>query len=202
MQQDIQNKEVHVLLIGESTPHVNVIEERLLDSMGMACHTWRCAGLAQSLETLRKINLEIDIVLVDLDLINTGRPRDVFRGMMGAMIDIPIIIFNSTEEHDLALFLIEEGAADTITRDQFNADPYRLRNIIESSLIRRKNLQRHNDNHEREIMRIRAQADGDNKRLLTMVEQENARRLDEKDQIIAWMSGSYSVNTRAHKTTH
>lgn len=197
---DAENKSVRVLLISDCESSRNEIEQKLLNTKGLFCHIWHCSGLTESMSALKDINPDVDAVLVDLNLISTGRPRDVFRRMGASVDSVPIIVFNGSVEHDLALFLIEEGAADTITKDQADSDPYRLRYIIENAMIRRKILQKTQCAYKKEIAEIKERekvnlktANGNGARALKKSEEESAEKIREKDQVIHWMSGGYSI---------
>ena len=127
MENGTDKKDVRILLISDSKDSIGYIEQNLQAATEFFFQLiWHCSGLSDSIDTLRTVNPGIDVVLVDLNLISSSRPREVFRRMADVIAGVPIIVFNGAIEHDLALFLIEEGAAENITRDQADADHLRL----------------------------------------------------------------------------
>jgi hypothetical protein len=94
----------------------------------------------------------------------------------------------------LALSIIKEGAADMITKTQADADPFRLRSCIKKSLIRSQLMHQMEQKHKDEIAVIKKQG-----KALKKAEELTAQQLLEKDQIIHWMSGGYSVESTAKK---
>ena len=154
---------------------------------------------------------------------------------------IPIIVFTERGEHELALLVIDEGAADNVTRGQFSTDPYKLRDTIEFALARdkisknteHKSASDYKDLKEQGMANLRHMAE-DGITILKSVRAEAAATLEdalhhgredlkeaiaygtknlkdaqttaasalkenvekhkEKDQIIAWMSGGYSMD--------
>ncbi|HTK83452.1 MAG TPA: hypothetical protein VL625_00065 [Patescibacteria group bacterium] len=96
----------------------------------------------------------MDIVLLNLDLISSERPRDIFRHMQDIVGGIPIIVFTERSEHELALMVVEEGAADNVTRGQFSTDPYKLRDAIEFSLARDRISKSTDEKNAQNIMHV------------------------------------------------
>ena len=100
------------------------------------------------------------IVLLDLDVVTSGLPREIFLRMQNIADGVPIIVFTARKDHGLALMVIEAGAADNITKGQFSSDPYKLRDAIEFSLARddiSKKTERENTDNMTHIGDLRTQ---------------------------------------------
>lgn len=197
MKSEKQQKDVCILVIGSSQDEIDDIEEKLLQMAGFSCRVWHCYDLSEAIFMLRSSSSGIDVVLLDFHMICASSPQETFQSMLDVSFDLPIIVFSDYAGSDLALFLIEEGAADTITKNQTDSDPYKLRCVIENSLARNKAFQK---KHEREIDNlikeketILRKANGNRARALNALKEESMRKIKERDQIILWMSGGYSV---------
>ncbi|HTK84683.1 MAG TPA: hypothetical protein VL625_06310 [Patescibacteria group bacterium] len=131
-----KNSELTVLLISDNDADITEITRQLETTMGRACHLWHCPSVVRSSGFFRMAVSEVDIVLLDLDLVASNSPRDMFRQLHEIVRGIPIIVFTESGEHELALMVVEEGAADNITKGQLSTDPYKLRDAIEFALAR------------------------------------------------------------------
>jgi FixJ family two-component response regulator len=138
MENCIRNREITVLLVSDNTSDIQEVSKHLEKTMGLSCRIWHCPSITRSSGFFKKEIPGIDIVLLDLDLISSELPRDIFRHMQEIAGGIPIIVFTERSEHELALMVMEEGAADNVTRGQFSTDPYKLRDAIEFSLARNR----------------------------------------------------------------
>ena len=197
-------KDLRVLLISDSESSISEINKHIMASDQFSPRIWHSSGLSESIDILKQVSPEIDVVLVDLHLVSSGRPREAFQKLENIVGGVPIIVFNGTIEHDLALFLIEEGAADNVTKDQADADPHRLSRAIEHSMARHRIFQTYRKKSAQEISDIRKQwqteiraANGKITSALKKSEESSAEIIEEiikeKDQIISWMSGGYSM---------
>lgn len=212
MKSTLKNRDITILLVSDNRSSIHEIKVHLEKTMGVSCHIRFCPGVTDCVAMVRKDGPSIDIVLLDLGLIGTGLPREVFRHMGDIVCDIPIIVFTEKENHELALLVMEEGAADNVTRGQFSTDPYKLRDAIEYSLARDKisksaklrNTEALNRLGRRDAANFKIlQEQGEanlkavKKNAALMLEEahgESAALLKEKDEIIFWMGGGYSVN--------
>ncbi|MCK6417643.1 MAG: response regulator [Alphaproteobacteria bacterium] len=169
-----------ILLVSDNRADVGNIKLRLEESIDFPCYIWHCQTLAEALAYLDEKKLRADLVILDLGLISTANPKEIYKKMGDAAQSIPIIVLTGAgkEEHDLATFVMEAGASDHMVRGQFT----RIADAIEFSLIRHKitaatskqNLHYHD--HER----MKAKGDSD-------------KRNGEKKQYISWIMGGYSV---------
>jgi len=212
MNNNIANREITVLLVSDNESDILEVNKHIEKTMGFACRIWYCPNISRAAGFFKKEIPEVDIVLLDLSLVNSGQPREIFQQMQRLVSGIPIIVFTEREDHELALLVIEEGAADNVTRGQFSTDPYKLRDAIEFSLARH-NISRDSglksaaalsrlgkrDGADFKILKDQGEAKlKDVKKNAADALQEAVKQsvalLKEKDETIFWMSGGYSVN--------
>lgn len=176
-----------ILLVSDNKDNVANIKLRLEESIRIPCSVWHCLTLAESVDYLDKKKLRPNVIILDLGLVGTTDPKEIYQKMGQSARDIPIIALTGTgnDEHNLATFVMEAGAADHMIRGQFG----RLIDAIEFALIRRRITvaaaqKRRSDQKDRQEVRaqeaIEAEKMHDEKHL-------------QKDQYISWMSGGYSV---------
>lgn len=180
-----------ILLVCDNKADIGNIRLRLEETVRFPCYVWHCPTLTEALDMINKNKLRADVIILDLGLIGTENPKEIYQKMGESARDIPIIVLTGTgeEEHDLATFVMEAGAADHMVRGQFS----RLTDAIEFSLIRHKiaiksaedclnkpspGQQTIQDAHDGEMKDAKKQSD-----------ERNAR----KNQYISWVMGGYSV---------
>lgn len=200
MRNEFENKGVRILLASGSAESNDDMEQKLVQAMGASCCIFHSSCIAESINTLEEVDPPIDIIMMDLNLINVGYPSKVFREMDDIVSDIPIIIFNGAIEASLAIFLIEEGASDNVTNDQMVADPFRLRGAIENSIVRHKSLQKIQQKSMAQLIDMRDEwraafdrKGANHKKSLNKAHLVHIQEIREKDQIISWLTGGYSV---------
>ncbi|MCB9980387.1 MAG: hypothetical protein H6863_06415 [Rhodospirillales bacterium] len=186
-----------ILLVCDNKADVGNIKLRLEESIQIPCYVWHCLTLTEALDMLNKNKLHADIIILDLGLIGTANPKEIYQKMGESARNIPIIVLTGTgeEEHDLATFVMEAGAADHMVRGQFS----RLTDAIEFSLIRHKiaiksaedclnkpspGQQTIQDAHDGEMKEAKRQSD---------------KRHGEQNQYISWVTGGYSVEDNEKK---
>ena len=201
MENNYHGHSVSILLISDRVTIAENMRKQLEDKHECACTIWECADLSELFRTTTHNPSDIDIILVDFALIGSGRPREIFQKMMKTINNVPIIVFNSSSEHDIALFVIEEGAAESITSDQLIEENFSLFNIIERCLVRVQNTRRLQIRNLQEMEEIRRQWQSDiveantrNFHTLTQMQEENLEKIIEKNRVIKWISGGYSVD--------
>jgi FixJ family two-component response regulator len=138
VENSIRNSEITVLLVSDNDADIREVKKHLEKTMGRSCHIWHCPSVIRSTGFFKKALPGIDIILLDLDLVSSAKPREIFRQMQNIVGSVPIIVFTERKDHELALMVVEEGAADNVTRGQFGTDPYKLRDAIEFSLARNR----------------------------------------------------------------
>lgn len=179
-------KNTKILLVSDNKADVGNIKLRLEESIDFPCYIWHCQTLAESLAYLNEKKLRADIVILDLGLIGTANPKEIYKKMGDAAQSIPIIVLTGAgkEEHDLATFVMEAGASDHMVRGQFS----RIADAIEFSLIRHKitaaTSEQNLHYHDLEMMKAKRISD---------------IRNDEKKQYISWVMGGYSVENNSNQ---
>jgi len=212
MTNNIENKKVTVLLVSDNESDVHEVKKHIEKTMGLSCRVWYCSSIIRSAGFFKKEVPEVDIILLDLNLISSGSPREIFRQMQHIVGGIPIIVFTERADHELALLVIEEGAADNVTRGQFSTDPYKLRDAIEFSLARDKiskdgkqeNAEALSRLGKKDAVLLRKQkeqgiadlkkAGEESATALNKIQETSTALIKEKDETIFWMGGGYSVN--------
>jgi len=109
----------------------------------------------------------ISLVLLDLGLPDTRDGRDSFNRMKSYASEIPIVILTGLDDHDLALALVREGAEDFVNKGLIREKPQMLRDILEFAACRHQLLDDANKKH--------------------------AQSIKDKDEVISWMNGGYSI---------
>lgn len=162
-------KNTKILLVCDDRADIQNIKLRLEESVKIPCYVWHYKTLIEAVEILNHNKLRADIIILDLGLIGTASPKDVYQKMGDAACNIPIIVLTGTSEEDqnLATFVMESGAADHIVKGQFS----RLADAIEFSLIRHKLI-----GEATECAKNRTDED-----------------MRQKNQFISWVTGGYSV---------
>jgi DNA-binding NtrC family response regulator len=191
--EDREDNEVNVLLVSDNESDIQDVKNHLEKTMGISCSLHYCSSILRSAGFFAKEALAIDIVLLDLGLISKSTPQEVFQQMQTVAKGAPIIVFTERENHELALMAIDEGAADNVTRGQFSTDPFKLRDTIEFSIARDKISKRTAEKSVTDYKDARQRA----VETLLSVQAESRKESKEKDQIINWMSGNYSVEHSA-----
>lgn len=217
MEHIMGNKDITVLLVSNNESDIDSVKNHLGEIMGLSCHVRHCAALADAVALFGEDRPEIDIVLLDLNLIGSDLPRAIFLQMGSIVGTVPIIVFTEKDDHELALLLIEDGAADNVTRGQFSTDPYKLRDAIEFSLARNdisnkskrksaKALDRLGKRGAADLKTQQEHSDTDMKAakkdaalVLKKAGDESRKNLKEKDETIFWMGGGYSVKNTSDK---
>lgn len=180
------HKNTKILLVSDSKADVSNIKFRLEESIDFPCYIWHCQTLDEALDYLNKRKLRADIVILDLGLIGTANPKDIYDKMGDVAQNIPIIVLTGAgkEEHDLATFVMEAGASDHMVRGQFS----RIADAIEFSLIRHKitaaTSEQNINYHDLEMLKAKRISD---------------IRNDEKKQYISWVMGGYSVENNSNQ---
>jgi DNA-binding NarL/FixJ family response regulator len=136
MAKEIKNRELTVLLVSDSDTDLQEVEKQLKKTMGVPSHVLHSPSVVSSAGLFHEEMPGIDIVLLDLDLIASASQREIFHQMQKIVGPVPIIVFTERAEHELALLVVEEGAADNVTKGQFSTDPYKLRDAIQFALAR------------------------------------------------------------------
>lgn len=131
-------------------------------------HEITCAeNMSTALEALRS-GERYDLVLLDLGLPDTSDAQDSFNRVYGSYQDVPIIILTSKADHELAVGLVDEGAADYVKKDKISSDPERICDAIDFAICRHKHT--------------------------VEEKQQTERAVKEKEAMMEWVRGGYSVS--------
>ena len=156
-----------VLLVEDNPDDVDLAVKTIKRYFGPAQNIMHCKTMAETESFVSQRKEEITAVLLDLGLPDTANPGETFTRIRKFSQDVPVVIMTGSQDHALALRLVEEGADDFINKGQLLTSPELLRNAIEFAIRR----------HE----------------LLKESEKKAKTAISEKEQIIAWMGGGYSI---------
>lgn len=126
---------IKILLVCDNEADNTDIKARVESHDNISCYVWQCPTLSEGIRYLDIKKLRADIIILDLGLRGLDTPKEIYRQMGLAAPDTPIIIITGKgpDEHDLAAFVIEAGAADNMIRGEFSG----LTDAMEFALIRR-----------------------------------------------------------------
>ncbi|MDD3019902.1 MAG: hypothetical protein PHX61_02845 [Alphaproteobacteria bacterium] len=125
-----------ILLVCDNRADVVNIRAKVDSHENIACYVWQCPTLSEGIGYLNIKKLRADMIILDLGLSGEDTPEEIYRQMGVAAQDIPIIVITGkgNEEHDLAAFVMESGAADNMIRGEFGG----LTDAMDFALIRSK----------------------------------------------------------------
>ncbi len=106
---------INILFIEDNFLHVKIIG-KLLENTSQELKV--ASTLSEGIDLLSKNSY--DIILLDLNLPDSIE-EETFQKIMDCNPDIPVILVTETENEDLALKLISEGAQDYLAKNQLNA---------------------------------------------------------------------------------
>lgn len=132
----MEDNTIHILLIDDVKFDVSEIKRQLGDTMIVPFVITHLEDFKDSLELLKINDPKVDVVLLDLGLICPHSPKTIFKRIETVVNDIPIIVITGDDDHDLALFVMNSGASDNMTRGDFRNTYGKLRDAIDFSLAR------------------------------------------------------------------
>ena len=124
-------------------------------------------NMADAESHIKERKNSVSLILLDLGLPDTKNGRDSFDRMKSYASEIPIVVLTGLEDHDLALALIREGAEDFVNKGLMREKPELLRDVLEFATCRHQ--------------------------LLGDTNKKNEQKVKDKDDVISWMSGGYSI---------
>lgn len=129
-------KNIKILLVSDDEADINNIKSKVESRDDIACYVWQCPTLSEGIGYLDIKKLRADIIILDLGLRGMESPKEIYRQMGLSSHNIPIIVITGKgkKEHDLAVYVMESGAADNMIRGEFSG----LSDAMEFALIRRK----------------------------------------------------------------
>lgn len=205
---DKEEKQVRILLISDRLDDAEKIKAHLNTHMRLPWNLMHCINLREAAPRINKA----DIIILELELDGLSRPQQVFRDVGDMVFEIPIIVLTGKNENerDLATFVMEKGAADTIIRGQFG----RLVDAIEFAMIRQKitTTARQSsdrvlaDSKEQDATDLRDSKSSNATRLHAATDKgaadlkessdARARDLEKSAQILRMFMGDYSVDSK------
>lgn len=129
----VEAEVVRIILISDQQADYERIEHQLHMDMRVPWTLMHCQDVQSSTFRVHKA----DVILLDLKLEGNTvlTPRELFSKIDEMVFEIPIIVLtDKKEEHQLATYVMEKGAADNIIRGKFG----RLVDAIEFALIRQR----------------------------------------------------------------
>lgn len=163
----MSGKELNILLIEDSETDALLVRRTMTKGMKMSCNIFHVKTMKEAEDLLKSKKENIDIILLDLGLPDTEGGKDSFERLSGVKEEIPVIIHTSTKDHDLAVSIVGDGAEDYVRKSDFADDPKILCEAIEFAVHRHHHLQE--------------------------IKEEKDEEIKEKERIIKWVTGSYSV---------
>lgn len=131
-----KQKNIKILLVCDNKSDIIDIKSRVENLDDVSCYVWQCPTLSEGIGYLDIKKLRADIIILDLGLKGTESPKEIYHQMGLSSHDIPIIVITGKgeNEHNLAVYVMEAGAADNMVRGEFSG----LMDAMEFAMIRRK----------------------------------------------------------------
>ena len=156
-----------ILLVEDSIDDAFLIHRTVDKHIPGNFHVTHKMTMADAESYIKEHGDDINLILLDLGLPDTKNGRDTFAHIKKYAPEIPVVILTGMEDHELALSLVREGAEDFINKGLILDKPELLRDILEFAACRHQ--------------------------LVGDVHKKHRASIKEKDEVIAWMSGDYSI---------
>lgn len=184
------NAKICILLINDKPADVQNIEQHLSETMRLPWTLIQCPDIREATPHVGKA----DIIILDLALSPLVTPKEIFQDIEELAFETPIIVLRGEgpDEHDLATYVMEQGAADNMIRGKFG----RLVDAIEFALIRQKITTGKREAREQILNNSKKKGEKDLKA------SQDGRAADQKKsrQILSLFSGGYSVDKEKNNT--
>ena len=159
---------VHEILLVEDSPEDAYLVRRTIDkNLPGRFEVSHKTTMADAETYIKEHKDDISLILLDLGLPDTSNGRDTFAHIKPFVPDIPVVVLTGMEDHELAVALVRDGAEDFVNKGLIHQKPELLRDAVEFAACRHQLMGETVKKHEENIK--------------------------EKDQIISWMSGDYSI---------
>ena len=161
-----------ILIIEKNPEDATLIKNALRDvSCGPFAIVFKTT-MCDAEEYLKEHADETDLILMNLRLSDVKRRWEAFERVRQYVFKIPVVIIvgNTSQDYNLAKVLVEKGVEDILNIDSLQQNPGVLDKVIEFAICRHKV----------------------NGSLMEKSQQD----LAEKDMVISWLSGSYSVQKK------
>lgn len=167
IKKDLKTTNLNILLIEDTETDAYTVQRVVRKHLGHPCRIQHVTCMADA-ENFLKEHQDIDLILLDLGLPDTTGGEDTFNRVESVKDKIPVIILTSVHDHELAVGIVDKGAEDYVRKSSISADPEVLCDAIDFAVCRHKHVEE--------------------------IKQKADKELEEKDQVIGWMSGNYSVD--------
>ncbi len=175
---------INVLFIGGQSSDIDEIKNYLRLPGGPVYHVEHRSDFFGSAGVLARKKDAIDIILLDLGLFGSHHSREIFKRMIVMAHGIPVIVFTNRKDHDMAVWALEDGAADNITRGIPGTDVFKFRDAIDFSLARAEIAKQLNQKNRQDLKN----ASMDSAMEIHSVRKSNAADMDrQKEQYAAVM---------------
>jgi AmiR/NasT family two-component response regulator len=199
-----KRENVNILLIGSPSSDAELMKKEMGLITGLSYTAWYCVDIEEAMDFIADGH-EIEIIFLDLSLFNADYPKERFLQVKKNLPDVPIIVLTDRTDYDLIHFVMEEGAADNVSRWQIRGDSDRLRNIVESCCSRdkisKKERQVNQDALDRSGMDLRDEHDKSDA-VLSRVQEQHALAMgiinDENAQLRMSSSQSHTDLLEEH----
>ncbi|MCB1783802.1 MAG: response regulator [Alphaproteobacteria bacterium] len=139
------------------------IKRTLKSHMRHPCNIRHAAWMSDAETTLRE-STDLDLILLDLSLPDTHGAKETFKRLENIKDKIPVIILTGSNDRDLAIEIMRNGAEDFIFKSTIGTDPDALCEAIDFAVCRHKNFRN--------------------------IKERKHQELINKDKMIEWISGS------------
>lgn len=171
---DAKKEDLRILLVEDSDTDAFIIEKTLKEHIkGVRCTRTRSFHEG---EQILKSGI-IDIVMLDLGLPDTAGPLDTYRQAKEWVDHVPVLVMTNIQNRDLAKEIIMNGAADFMNKDIISKYPCRIADAVEFSLCHHRQQQK-----------------------LSLEKETAIHESQEKDAIIGYFLGGYSINQGSDKS--
>ncbi len=132
----MSEEEIHILLIDDVHLDIREIKRQLGETMTVPFAITHLNEFTDSIALLKANDPKVDVVILDLGLTCNHSPKTLFKRIDKIVNEIPIIVITGSDDHDLALYVMNSGASDNMTRGDFRKTHGKLRDAIDFSLAR------------------------------------------------------------------
>lgn len=167
----MKTEHVNILLVDTHAIEASKVKAFLEQHSELPFCVSHCASRSTALQVLKGKSTKVDAIILDLFLIDPTNPKETYKLIHDAAGDTPIIVMTGRKGHALACEVTAEGASAVVVRERFEADPTRLLDAIEFSLIRAN--------------------------LLRELKENNAEEIRYHKQMLHWMTGGYSMEAES-----
>lgn len=156
-----------ILMVEDSEDDATLIRRRLDEQLGGHFNLARCKTMTDAKKFIEENKDDIRLVLLDLGLPDTNGGEDTFGNIRKYCAETPVVILTTVEDHDLAVSLVRNGAQNFVNKSLLIEKPELLRDAVDFAVSRQK--------------------------VIDEMSEKAMAALAEKESVISWMSGGYTV---------